>query len=721
MKIERLCRRHVVLLGIGHTNAHVLRMWKMNALPDTDLTCISDNTIASYSGMLPAVLTGQVPPERMEIDLVRLCGASGARLITNPVVDINHETREINFSDRPSVPFDVLSIGIGSTASTDGVAIESDSFVMIKPMQSFLNRLGKAVDHAHKQRDGKELRIVVVGSGIAGVEIAFCIPGFIKSVSDRTAQIQLITRSHQILPSVEDKTRELVSQEFANRGVNVCCSSSVTHVDPSSVRLEDGTKIDADLVVWATNASRPPLLKDLGLELDERGFLATDSNLQSRTTKGIFAVGDTGTIISENLPKAGVYAVRQGPVLWENIRRSLDGVPLQKYKPQRSFMKLINLGDGRAVGQWKSFSYIGRAMMRLKERIDGQFMDKFQITDQIQEAMADEPMQCRGCGCKLGADVLDSALTTQDGVVPDDAAEIGGEQGSELLASTDFFSSPVEDAYLTGRIAALHSASDLIATGAMPTEALANVVLPEGSGRAQQRALHDFSVGARQEFEAMGASIVGGHTIIGPRMEVGFTVIGRRLSESLLQKGNLKVGDHLYLTKGIGIGVLLAAAMRSLCPARDYTGVINAMLQPQHVFSKIAVAHQVTAATDITGFGLAGHLTEMLRGSGVSAILNLESVPLLDGAAAMVAKGIESTLTPDNLVFEEAIDASHATRQLATYRLLFDPQTCGGLLLGISDETHHAFVESVVSAGLPKPHAIGIAIQSDNEHRIVIR
>ena len=721
MMIERLSRRHVVLLGIGHTNAHVLRMWKMHALPDTDLTCISDNTIATYSGMLPAVLAGQIPPERMEIDLVRLCGVSGARLLTNSVTGINHQKREINFVDRPPVPFDVLSIGIGSTASTEGVAIDSESFVMIKPMQSFLDRLGKAVKSVKQRSEEKELKIVVVGSGVAGVEIAFCIPAFIKSVSDRTPNVQLITRSRQILPSLEDKTRALVSQEFANRGVNVRCSSNVTHVDSTSVQLEDGSAIDADLVIWATNASRPSLLKELGLELDDRGFLATDNTLQSPTTKGIFAVGDTGTIVSENLAKAGVYAVRQGPVLWENIRRSLDGVALQKYEPQRSFMKLINLGDGRAVGQWKSFSYSGRAMMRLKERIDGRFMDKFQVTDEMLDSMGDDPMQCRGCGCKLGADVLDSALATQDGVVPDDAAEIGGEQGSDLLASTDFFSSPVEDAYLTGRIAALHSASDLIATGAMPTEALANVVLPEGSQRAQQRALHDFSTGAREEFEAMGASIVGGHTIIGPRMEVGFTVIGRRLSKSLLQKGSLKVGDHLYLTKGIGIGVLLAAAMRSLCPARDYTGLIDAMLQRQHVFAKIAVEHQITAATDITGFGLAGHLIEMLRGSGVSASVDLKAVPLLAGAAAMVAKGIESTLTPDNLVFEAAVDASHATRQSEAYRLLFDPQTCGGLLLGISDESHNAFVESVVSAGLPKPHAIGIAIESGEEHRIVLK
>ena len=105
--IERLKGRHIVLLGIGHTNAHILRMWKMHALPDTDLTCVSDNSIATYSGMLPAVLAGQIPPERMEIDLVRLCNKAGARLILNRVTGIDHASQELIFEDRPSVPFDV--------------------------------------------------------------------------------------------------------------------------------------------------------------------------------------------------------------------------------------------------------------------------------------------------------------------------------------------------------------------------------------------------------------------------------------------------------------------------------------------------------------------------------------------------------------------------------------------------------------------------------------
>ncbi len=510
MMIERLSARHVVLLGIGHTNAHVLRMWKMKPIPDTDLTCISDYTIATYSGMLPAVLAGQIPVERMQIDLVKLCASVGARLITDRVTGINHQASEVVFADRPPVSFDALSIGIGSTATTGGVDIQSDSFVQIKPMQSFLDRLRAALAMVEQRSERGELRVLIVGSGVAGIEITFCLPAFLKSACSRSFSLHLATRSDQILPEVEARTRNLVAREFDRRNVTVLTGKAVTRVTSNSVMLDDGSKIDADLVIWATGAAPPALLSKLDLALDDRGFIATDRTLRSTSDNKVFAVGDTGTMIDEGLPKAGVYAVRQGPILWENLHRTLDGRELQKYEPQRSFLKLMNLGDGRAVGQWKGFAFSGRWVMRLKDTIDSRFIDKFRVESMVGDmnGSGEDIMQCRGCGCKLGSDVLESALASESNVKLEDAAEIGGDGPSKLVASTDFFSSPVDDAFLAGRIAALHSASDIIASGAQPTEALANVVLPDGDQLAQQRTLRDFLHGARPRIRSDGR--VGG-------------------------------------------------------------------------------------------------------------------------------------------------------------------------------------------------------------------
>lgn len=711
--IERLNRRNVVLLGIGHTNAHILRMWKMNALPDTNLICISNFSIATYSGMLPAVLAGQIPVERMQIDLVQLCARSGAQLILDAVTGLNHQRRELEFAVRPPLPFDVMSIGVGSTASLAGVDLQSDRLVQIKPMQTFLTRLLDTVKTL-PQTD-QPLHVAVVGSGVAGIEITCCLPELLRRHFNREVVVQLVTRSATILPAMNARARKLVEQELLDRDVVISTKRSVNKVTVDRVHFEEGDSVQADVVIWATNASPPPIVDCLGLDQDERGFIATDNTLQT-SLNGVFAVGDTGTIVSEGLPKAGVYAVRQGPVLWENIQRTLNDRPLERYRPQRSFLKLLNLGDGRAVAEWKALAASGRWAMRWKERIDGRFMDMFQMSEPM--TMEADDMQCRGCGCKLGADILDSALIKNPDAPLDDAAEIGGAGGNRLLASTDFFSAPFEDAFLTGRVIALHSASDIVASGAVATEALANVVLPDGHPRVQQRTLADLLAGARLEFSAMGAEIVGGHTIVGRRMEVGFTVIGRPLGETLLHKGSLQAGDELFVTKPIGIGVLLAAHMRSRCPAAAYEAVIAAMLQRQHELARIAIDAGITAGTDITGFGLAGHLIEMLMASDLSGTIELQKIPTLPGAMELVEQGIESTLAPDNRSFECHIEHQDL-QSLPAYKLLFDPQTCGGMLLGVAQQHIEPFLSAMKAAGQPRPTSIGTVKQKESARLIV--
>ncbi len=721
--IERLSRRHVVLLGVGHTNAHVLRMWRMHAPPDTDLTCISNFPVVTYSGMLPAVLAGQFPKEAMELDLVRLCASSSARLITDPVIGLDHARRELRFENRPNIPFDFLSIGIGSIPAVNDVHVESEAFVRIKPMQTFLQRLRSTIESRVATAKPSAFKVVIVGSGVAGMEIAFCLPPFLASVTDLPCQLRMITRSDNLVPDLERRTRRLLTDELCRRGISVTMSTAVSQVLPDAIVVEDGTRIDVDLVIWATGASAPPLLGQLGLALDTRGFLETDRVLQSTSMDGVFAVGDSGSIRGEPLPKAGVYAVRQSPVLWQNMHRYLAGKPLEEYRPQRSFMKLINLGDGRAVGQWKKLAFSGRWVTRLKHHIDSKFMDMFRIEPGMSMGTGHASdgdgldQQCRGCGCKLGPEVLGSALDNTKGKNYEDAAEIGSSERGLLIASTDFFSSPFQDAFMAGRVAALHSASDVIASAGIPSAALANVVLPPGDAESQRRVLSDLLAGARLEFAAMGASIVGGHTIVGPRMELGFTVIGNSAGRTLVRKGNLRVGDRLILTKPIGIGVLLAAHMRCECRAADYQQLVSTMLQRQHLWATIASECGITAGTDITGFGLAGHLLEMLDASEVAAEVRLDAIPQLPGAAQAVNDGIRSTLTPANRRMESKIEASDRCRQAPEYDLIFDPQTCGGLLLGVPEGVETQLMEAASSLGLPVPFSIGQVVSRDEAKR----
>lgn len=700
---ERLPSRHVVLLGIGHTNAHILRMYGMQGLEDTALTCISNYNVATYSGMMPAVLAGQVRPEQMQIDLVRLCSSAGARLVTEAVTGLDPKAQRIIFKHRPPMPYDVLSVGIGSTAARANIDLSDDHIVEIKPMQTFLHRLQQTLQRLQPTVCDRPLQVAIAGSGAAGVEVAFCLPVFLEQHWKSKFELSVVTRSPEILANASPATRELALAELHRRQVKTFTHASISSVQHDCLKTADGTEIPADIVIWSTGAAAPELLSHLRLETDDRGFLLTRPTLQSTTNPHVFAVGDSGTIQHSPTPKAGVYAVRQGPVLWENLQRTLADVPLVTYKPQRSFLQLLNTGDGSAIGQWKGFSKSSRWLMNLKHSIDSKFMKMY---EPIQMA-DDEPMQCRGCGCKVGAGLLNSALPSAGDIQFDDAAEVGKTENYKIVASTDFFTSPFLDPYLAGRVAALHAASDIVASGASPKHALSNVVVPEGPPGPQQSTLCELLAGAKREFDAMGAAIVGGHTIEGPRLEIGFTVIGNAVGDHLLQKQNLTEGDGLYMTKPLGIGVLLAAQMRSRCNAEHYSQLVQAMLERQHAYAALAINSGVTAGTDITGFGLAGHLLEMLEASNIAATLHLDDIPTLAGSTDAISAGIQSSLAPSNRLAVAKVDASSAVRQKPCFDLLFDPQTCGGLLLGVAERDADQINTAVVDAGLRPLMKIG--------------
>jgi len=224
--------RGVVLWGIGHTNAHVLRMWRMEPIPNTRLTCVSSAPISTYSGMLPGVLAGQYSRERMELDLVRLCAAAGARLIVGSVIGLDVTGRELRFEDRPPLPFDVLSIGIGSVPSMMGVEIGGEDIVTIKPMPTFLDRLAERLRHLGGLGVGRPLRLAVVGGGAGGVEIAFCVGPFVKRILDDVSlEISLILDKIPLLPGVDELLGRGIESTLApaNRNAEAAIHASSAH------------------------------------------------------------------------------------------------------------------------------------------------------------------------------------------------------------------------------------------------------------------------------------------------------------------------------------------------------------------------------------------------------------------------------------------------------------------------------------------------------------
>lgn len=370
----------VVLLGAGHTNVHILRMWRSSPPAGARLTCISDWPVATYSGMLPGVLAGQYPPARMEIDLERLCAAPGARLLFDSVVGLDQVQQQLLFADRPPLRFNTLSIGIGSVPGTAAVQmIDTTRVVPIKPMQTLLARLAARLRDAAGERVGAPIRIVVVGGGAGGVEVTLCLPPYVRRTlsADARFDLTLLTADPRLLSGSVARAAERVQTILQRRGVRVRTGRRVARVDGDRLSLDDGSCVEGDLIVWVTGAAPPPLLGHLGLPTDDCGFLLTDDTLRTTSGAPIFAVGDTGTIRGLPTPKAGVYAVRQGPVLWDNLRRTLAGTPLRRYAPQRGFLKLLNTGNGRAIAEWRGMTAEGIWCWWLKDLIDRRFVDAF--------------------------------------------------------------------------------------------------------------------------------------------------------------------------------------------------------------------------------------------------------------------------------------------------------------------------------------------------------
>ena len=695
--------KRIVLIGGGHAHCGVICMAGMRPFTDVELVCVSPSPFAPYSGMAPGVIAGLYESTEMLIDLARLCAAAGVRLITEPAVGVVVPERQVLFADRPPLEYDLLSFNVGSRTAAVDILPQDPRCVVAKPLDSFLPRLHAAVAAAKEgaKSPEKPLQCAIVGGGAAGVELAFALHARSqRKEAFPPLAVHIVDRSASLREHFSTWSARLVRDALEDRGIKLVHDFDVercTAEESCSLAAVDRRTLPADLVVWVPGAAPQPLMGKVDLPRDERGFLRISDSLQSTGDANVFAVGDCATMQDDPTPKAGVYSVRQGPVLFENLRRKLAGKPLKTYKPQRGFLKLLGTGDGSAVLDYHGLAFHGRWCWRLKDAIDRRFMDKHRnLRPMPMTADRDENAQprCLGCGGKIDArairKVLDRIAVEQPSVAGDlagswrDAAPLPTRLGgARILASVDSFAAPLSDPYSCGRIAAVHAASDLYAAGALPNAALVSVELPTGSTSGQERMLYEVLSGFCRELAVVRAPLIGGHTLEGPRLAVSATMFGPA-EKPVNDAEQPQPGDLLLLTKPLGIGVILAANMQAAADGESVTAAVTCMLQ-----SNAAAADKLLpfarCVTDVTGFGLAGHLRELLGGADVDAVLDLDALPLLPGAESLIAAGFESTLTPSNRA-ANAIEVLPERENDPRIKALFDPQTSGGLLASVPAE-----------------------------------
>lgn len=743
--------KDVVLVGAGHAHVGVMRNFGMNPMPGVRLTLVTRQVHTPYSGMLPGLIAGHYEFDQVHIDTGPLARFAGARLYQAEVTGLDLARRLVICKGRPPVRYDLMSIDIGSTPGGNEVPGVRENAIPVKPIDQFLERFEAA--RSRLLAGGGRATIGVVGGGAAGVELALSLHERLKRDLKAAGcdagglRMVLLSASPAILPALPAGARRRLERIMHERGIEVLAGARVTGIEGRSVSIDGRPLQTIDEVFWTTQARPAPWLAETGLKLDARGFVAIDDRLRSVSHADVFAAGDVASMTCRDLPKSGVYAVRQGPYLADNIRRSLSGRELRRYQPQGDALYLVSTGDRYAVGTRNGLSFEGAWVWRWKDHIDRAFMKKFNVLPEMVKPAEDLPvgiadasallevsaraMRCGGCGAKVGADVLSRALSaiapaTRDDVVvgldaPDDAAVV--DTGGPLLSvqTVDYFRSFVDDPYTFGRIAANHALGDIYAMGAEPQTAMAVATLPYGVEAKLEEDLKDLLSGANEILADAGCALVGGHTSEGSELALGFAITGRAGRDKVLRKGGLAPGDALVLTKPLGTGTLLAADMRGKAKARWVMAALAHMTKSNRLAAEILGRHHVHAATDVTGFGLVGHLVEMVRASGVDATLDLARIPILSGASETMAAGIFSSLQPQNMRLRRAIRNFEAAARHPDFPLVFDPQTAGGLLAAVPYVAAQSCVAELRGASYGDAEVIGVvAARSDALEPIVI-
>src|SRR5437762_6461528 len=669
--------KDVVLVGAGHSHVTVLRMFGMRPLAGVRFTLISREVHTPYSGMLPGLIAGHYGFDDAHIDTGPLARFAGVRLYQDEVIDLDLDGRRVICRSRPPVPYDLLSLNIGSTPNTAGVPGASEHAIPVKPIDGFLRRF-EALQTRVLARKGRAA-VALVGAGAGGIELLLAVEHRLRQAVRHAGfdagglSFVLISDVPNILPSFPAAFRARFHSILAARGIAVVTGAPVTAVETGRLRLAGYGPLAADEILWTTQAAPSRWLAKAGLPLDARGFLKVDSTLRVIGQDDVFAAGDTIAFADRQLPKSGVYAVRAGPALADNIRRALTGRSLRRFKPQREALYLVSTEERHAVGTRNGIVVEGAWVWRWKDWIDRRFMRKYNDLPEMKVAPAALPpladreslkeisaiaTPCGGCGAKVGATVLTRALAglepaaRADVVVgldaPDDAAlvDVGGEQLS--LQTVDYFRAIVDDPYMLGKIAANHALGDVYAMGGEPQTALAIATVPYGLENKVEADLSAMMAGANEVLRDAGCALVGGHTSEGAELALGFAINGLVARAAALRKSGLAPGDALILTKPIGTGTLLAADMRRKAKARWVMAAIAHMIQSNARAADILRRHGVHAATDVTGFGLLRHLIVMVRASEVDVTVAIGRVPLLDGARETVGLGIFSSLQPQN-------------------------------------------------------------------------
>ncbi len=725
-------KKELLLVGGGHSHVEVLRRFRMKPSRGARITLISNIVDAPYSGMLPGMVAGHYRADESNIDLFRLAQVSGARFVEDEVIAIDVEQKQVTCRNRGSISYDVLSINIGSVSPLVSGEMPSESLA-VKPISEFQNKVENLLQKLIAEKTEK--KIGVIGAGAAGAEIILAIQERLRRLGCSNEKprhsFHLVTSSAEILIEHTRRTKNLCARELETSGIELVTGFEVSRAEGRKLYSKDGTTIEFDIVLWATGARAPKWISTSKLNTTPEGFIRVLPTLESQNSRHVFATGDIAHVHRFPRPKSGVFAVRQGPPLAKNLRRALQNKPLKSFRPQRSALALISLGRKQAIASHPLFTLKGAWIWRYKNFVDKRFIKKYQKLKPMRpqsskDTELKQEVRCGGCGSKVAPTILKEALASlptqnSDSVLvglngADDAAIVRPAPNKLVVHTIDYFKEFIDDPWILGKIAVNHAINDIFAMGAIPKTALAIVGLPLAHPRIMRNDMIQLMRGSLEGLKENRTTLVGGHTNESHELNIGFSINGEVEENKIIRNRGARAGDSIILTRPLGSGVLLAGAMLGETKGSWITAALREMARSNLLASEILNENKATSMTDITGFGLVGHLSEMLDATPMGAKICLDKLPVYEGAVHLATKGIESTLKPENLLIKHS--ASPHTKEKPKYSLCFDPQTSGGMLATLEKSKTSHIIQRLRDVGYQEAEIIGEI--SDNTKDIMI-
>ena len=690
----------LVLIGGGHSHLSVLMKLSKRPINGNRITLITNEIDTPYSGMIPGYIEGIYSWRDSHIDLYRLCLKLNVRFIHAEVERVSAYEKEIYFKDRPKIKFDVLSINTGIQSNNREIKGAAKYCLPVKPISKLTNNFLNKITNFKS--------IAFIGGGAGSVELALAIKKRFLNIN-QDIKITIITGKRGLLSTFPQKTKLTSLKTLEKFKIDIIEYKRVLEVKPKQIILSDKSMLKIDKAILSTNSMTPKWLAKSDILLTKDNYILVNKSFQTNY-KYVFASGDVIDFNNQNLKKAGVFAVRSGKPLAINIKQFILGKKLVEYKFNKNYLALIGTSKRSAIATKYNLTFNSRFFFYLKKYIDQNFIKKFSDfrirkkftldalkTDVLnifvkhKEKITDENdiMQCKGCAAKVPLNALKQALPKDIVSTSEDAVSVPGHP--ELYQTVDMISSIITDPFLLGKIAANHSISDMVSVNSKITSAMMILQLPLSKTEINSRDLEQVLLGANEIFKTIDCPLIGGHTMIGKDKDpiIGFSILGQKQKKIKIMKNRrkIKTKDLLILTEKIGSGLIFAGINNYLIDSYFQIDVIKQMIKGNLNFGKISNQLNILSMTDITGFGLANHLLNLIKRDNSKTGLTIypNKIPLFEGVNECLNKDIKSSLFKSNYDIAQK-DIIYKRDKSKLDNILYDPQTVGGIAFIIPQE-----------------------------------